>query len=241
MAIRGLRVFALIPARGGSKGIPRKNLKTIGGKSLVEIAGSVALSVSCIDRVVLSSEDAEIAAVARAAGIDVPFLRPLDLASDTAKSIDVWRHAWLAIEAEEGEKYDLGVLLEPTSPLRRASDIQMTIERLLDTGAKAATTVSPTPGPFTPHKTLQIDADDRVKFFLPDGARFSRRQDIPSFFHRNGVCYVARRKTIVEDGTIVEADCAPVVMNRPLANIDDPIDLEFAEFLIARERRHNEP
>ncbi len=234
MAIRGLRVFALVPARGGSKGLPGKNLRSLAGRSLVEHAARVARSIEWIDRAILSSDDPQIAEVARAAGLEAPFLRPPELSNDTAKSIDVWRHAWLAIEAQEQRQYDLGVLLEPTSPMRRASDVVATIELLLDSGAGTAATVSPTPGHFTPHKTLTVDGNGRIGFFVPDGARFSRRQDIPSYFHRNGVCYAARRDAIVERRVIVDEDCVALVLDRPLVNIDSLADLEYAQYLMER-------
>lgn len=240
MAIRGLRVFVLVPARGGSKGLPGKNLRTLAGRSLVEHAAQVAHSIKCIDRSILSSDDPHIAEVARAAGLEVPFLRPPELANDTATSVDVWRHAWLALEAQEQLKYEISVLLEPTSPLRRASDVIATIELLLDSGAGTAATVSPTPGHFTPHKTLTVDGNGRIGFFVPDGARFSRRQDIPSFFHRNGVCYVARRDAVVDRRTIVDEDCAALVLDRPLVNIDSLADLEYARYLMEREGEKGE-
>jgi CMP-N,N'-diacetyllegionaminic acid synthase len=239
MSFRGQRVFALVPARGGSKGIPGKNLRRIDGETLVARAAAIARAVPSIDRAVLSTDDPDIAAEGRRAGLDVPFIRPAELAGDCAKSVDMWRHAWLALEAEEGRRYELSVLLEPTSPLRRAADVEATLARLLDTGAKAATTVSHTPGHFTPHKTLTIDAAGRIGFFLPEGARFARRQDIPACFHRNGACYAVRRATIVDDRTLVESDCAAVVIDRAMVNIDEPIDLEIAEFLLDRERRLN--
>jgi CMP-N,N'-diacetyllegionaminic acid synthase len=239
MSFRGHRVFALVPARGGSKGIPAKNLRRIDGETLVARAAAVARAVPAIDRAVLSTDDPEIAAEGRRAGLDVPFTRPAELASDSAKSVDMWRHAWLALEAEEGQRYELSVLLEPTSPLRRAADVEATLARLLDTGAKAATTVSRTPGHFTPHKTLTIDDAGRIGFFLSEGARFARRQDIPAYYHRNGACYAVRRSTIVDERTLVESDCVAVVIDRAMVNIDEPVDLEIAEFLLARERRLN--
>jgi CMP-N,N'-diacetyllegionaminic acid synthase len=239
MSFRGQRVFALVPARGGSKGIPGKNLRRIDGETLVARAAAVARAVVALDRAVLSTDDPDIAAEGRRAGLDVPFMRSAELASDSAKSVDMWRHAWLALEAEEGRRYDLSVLLEPTSPLRCPADVDATLARLLDTGAKAATTVSRTPGHFTPHKTLTIDATNRIGFFLPEGARFARRQDIPSYFHRNGACYAARRATIIDERTIVESDCAAVVIDRAMVNIDEPVDLEIAKFLLDRERRLN--
>jgi CMP-N-acetylneuraminic acid synthetase len=232
---RGLKILAVVPARGGSKGIPRKNLQPIRGLSLVAHAARVLSEAEFVDRAVCSTDDPEIAAEAAAHGLLVPELRPAGLSGDAARSVDVWRHVWLDIEKRDGATYDLSVLVEPTSPLRRSADIEATLAALLDRNAKAAATVSPTPAHFTPHKTLTVGGDGRIGFYLQGGAGYSRRQDIPSYYHRNGVCYAARRETIVERGTILEEDCVAVIIDRPLVNIDDRTDLEIAEYFAARE------
>ena len=231
--IRGNRVLAVVPARGGSKSIPRKNLVEIGGISLVGRAVRVATSLGWIDRVVISTDDREIADEAVLHGAEAPFLRPDDLASDTANSKDMWRHAWAACEAHYGESYDLSVLLEPTSPLRMADDVTRTVETVLDSGAAAAATVSHTPAHFTPHKTLTM-ADGRIGFYLPTGAKHALRQSIPDYYHRNGACYAVRKATLFEHDAIIEHDCMAVVIDRPMVNIDDAFELELAEWLLGR-------
>ena len=235
MGFRGLSILAVVPARGGSKGIAHKNLKPVRGLTLISRAARMLAETPSIDRAMCSTDDAAIAVEAERAGLVVPGLRPEVLASDAAKSIDVWRHAWLEMEQRDGRSYDLSVLIEPTSPLRRAADIERTLAAMLDEDARAAATVSPTPAHYTPHKTLTVSSNSRIGFYLADGSRFARRQDIPNFYHRNGVCYAARRDTVLERGTIIEDDCAAVVLDRPLVNIDEPLDLEIAELLAARE------
>ena len=235
MAFRGLSVLAVVPARGGSKSIPRKNLQPVGGISLVGRAGRLASSLACIDAAVISTDDDEIRAEAVKHGLDAPFVRPAEFASDTAKSVDMWRHAWLACEAHYGRRFDVSVLLEPTSPLRRDDDVLRTLAALEDGNRAAAATVSPTPAHFTPHKTLTVDEAGRIGFYLKDGQKFALRQAIPKYFHRNGLCYAVRRTTLVDHGTILEEDCAAVVVERPLVNIDEPFELELAGFLLARE------
>jgi len=235
MGFHGFTVLAIVPARGGSKGIPGKNLKPIRGQSLVARAARAVAESGVVDRAVCSTDDPQVAADAKRAGLVVPELRPAALAADNARSIDVWRHVWLDIERREGRRYDVSILVEPTSPLRRPDDLRRTLAALLDNDAKAAATVSPTPAHFTPHKTLTVGGDRRIGFYLPEGARFSRRQDIPAYYHRNGVCYAARRDTILEHGTILEEDCVAVVLDRPVVNIDEPFDLEVAELLAQRE------
>jgi CMP-N-acetylneuraminic acid synthetase len=237
LALEGRSVLAVIPARGGSKGIPAKNLQHIGGKSLIGHAATVALATPAIDRVIVSTDDKAIAAEGERCGAWVPFLRPAHLASDTARSIDVWKHAWQEAEALDGHRYDLSVLLEPTSPMRRAEDIARALDIMVRQGAAAAATVSRTPAHYTPHKTLTVDTQGRIGFYLEQGARFARRQDIPVYFHRNGICYAAKRKTVLDDMTIIENDCIAVEITRDVVNIDEPVDLLFAEFLLSRERQ----
>lgn len=235
MSLSGYRVLAVIPARGGSKGIMDKNLRTVRGMSLIARAARVIKEADVVDRAVCSTDSPRIAAEANQCGLEAPFLRPAELSSDNAKSVDVWRHAWLECERRDSVTYELSILVEPTSPLRRPSELQRTLAVLLDAGAMASVTVSRTPAHFTPHKTLTIGDNGRIGFYLRGGEKYSRRQDIPPFFHRNGVCYAARREAILDQGTILENDCVAVVIDRPLVNIDEPFDLEVAELLAARE------
>jgi CMP-N-acetylneuraminic acid synthetase len=235
MAFRGLTTLAVVPARGGSKTIPRKNLCRVGGMSLVARAACMAVAIDWIDRGVLSTDDREIAEEGKRHGLEVPFMRPAELAGDTATSVDMWRHAWLESEKYYGMRFDISLLLEPTSPLRRPGDIEETAAALLEGNYRAAATVSRTPAHYTPHKCLTLSQEGTIGFYLEDGARFSLRQKIPAFYHRNGVCYAVRRETLVERGHILEEDCRAVILDRPLVNIDDPFDLALAEFLLERE------
>jgi CMP-N-acetylneuraminic acid synthetase len=236
MALQGQTVLAVVPARGGSKAIPRKNLCHVGGISLVGRAGEVARSLPWIDACVLSTDDKEIADEGRAHGLDVPFMRPDELSGDLANSIDMWRHAWLESEKHYGMRFDVSVLLEPTSPLRRAEDITGTVELLLSGDYKAAATVSPAPAHFTPHKCLTVN-DGLIGFYHQAGAQHSIRQTIPTYYFRNGICYAVRRKTLVEDKMILGENCAANIIDRHIVNIDDMFDLELAEFLLQREAR----
>jgi CMP-N-acetylneuraminic acid synthetase len=235
MAYQGLNILAVIPARGGSKSIPRKNLCKVGGISLVGRAAKIALSLDWIDQAVLSTDDEDIAAEGRKHGLDVPFMRPDELSSDTATSVDMWRHAWLASEEHYGCRFDISLLLEPTSPLRVPEDLERTIQALLDGEHDAAATVSRAPAHFTPHKCLTVDDNGHVGFYLKDGAKYSLRQLIPSYYFRNGICYAVKRSTLMEKGAILESQCKAVVIDRHIVNIDEPFELELAEFLLSRQ------
>ena len=232
MSIRGLSVLAVVPARGGSKSIPRKNLTLVDGVSLVGRAAKVVSELPWIDRAILSTDDEEIANEGRCHGLLVPCMRPEELAGDRSTSIDMWRHAWLNAEEVFGTRFDLSILLEPTSPLRRSEDIERTVLKLIEGNHAAAATVSRTPGHFTPHKTLTIDESGKIGYYLPNGALHTLRQSIPSYFHRNGLCYAVRRQTLVDNGTIIEQDCAAVVIERPVVNIDDEVELRIANMLV---------
>mgnify|MGYP003953469397 CR=1 FL=1 len=234
MSWRGLTVLAVIPARGGSKSIPRKNLALIDGLSLVAHAARTAASLKWIDQAILSTDDEEIESEGRANGLSVPFRRPPELSGDSANSLDMWRHAWLSSEKTFNKCFDISVLLEPTSPLRQPSDVEATISRLVDGDYDAAVTVSPTPAHFTPHKTLTLK-DGVIGYFHPEGSRHSLRQTIPAYYHRNGVCYAVRRKTLIESRRIIDKNCAAVVIDRPVVNIDEPVDLELASLLMAKQ------
>jgi CMP-N-acetylneuraminic acid synthetase len=233
MTPEGLAVLAVVPARGGSKGIPRKNLRTVGGVSLVGRAACVLAALPWIDAAVLSTDDDEIAEEGRRHGLDVPFRRPPELSGDGATSVDMWRHAWLAAERHYGRTFDLSVLLEPTSPLRTPEDVERTVRTLVEGGYPAAATVSPTPAHFSPHKTLTISMDETIGFYLEGGQRYSLRQSIPRYYHRNGICYAVTREHLVDEGLIIDRDAAAVVVERPVVNVDEPFDLDLAEWLLS--------
>jgi len=238
MAYHGLTVLAVVPARGGSKSIPRKNLCKIDNISLVGRAGNVAVSIPWIDQAVLSTDDPEIADEGRRFGLDVPFMRPAELADDLSTSADMWKHAWLSSEKHYGTRFDISILLEPTSPLREAEDIERTVSLLTLNANMAAATVSKAPAHFTPHKCLTINHQGFVGFYLEDGAKYSIRQKIPDYYFRNGICYAVKRKTLLENRHILEEKCAAVVIDRPIVNIDEPFDLDLAEFLLARKNKN---
>ena len=237
MSWNGHSVLAVVPARGGSESIKRKNLRQVGGHSLIRHAGKVCAALPWLDHALISTNDEEMATEARAAGLDAFFLRPPELSHDSATSIEAWRHALLAAENHYGNEFPYTILLEPTSPLRRPGDVTATLGKVIDDGFPAAATVSPTPGSYTPHKTLTRGQDGRLGFYAEDGALYSIRQKIPDYYHRNGVCYAAARSALLDERhrNLLEERCFGVVIERPLVNIDDPFDLDLAEWLMARE------
>jgi CMP-N-acetylneuraminic acid synthetase len=202
--------------------------------------GDLGRALDGLDACVLSTDDPEIAEEGRKHGLDVPFLRPAGLAGDLAGSLEVWRHAWLASEDHYARRFDISILLEPTSPLRRSEDLAATVRALLDGNHKSAATVSHAPAHFTPHKCLTV-AEGRVGHYHAQGAQHTTRQTIPNYYFRNGICYALRRDVALHENVIIGDDCAAVIIDRPVVNIDEPFDLELAEFLLAREQRRPPP
>ena len=231
MSVADCRVLVVVPARGGSKGIPRKNLQLVGGRSLVAHAATIANSLTWCDTAMLSTDDLEIAAEGIKYGLEVPFIRPFNFSGDQALSIDVWRHAWLTMETLHNCTYDLSILLEPTSPMRMVDDIEIATNALLESGASCCFTVSRTPAHYCPEKTLVVREDQRIDFYLPLERAQTIRQKIPPYFYRNGICYVVRRQHLIDNKLIVTPGSLPVMIDRPVVNIDEPFDLVLANWL----------
>lgn len=226
-----LRVLAVVPARSGSKGVPRKNIAKINGVSLIARAGRVARLCGWIDAAILSTDDAAFAEEGRRAGLEAPFLRPSDISGDAATGVAVWAHAWEEAERAHGARYDISVYLQPTSPFRTPDHVRDTVMRMLEGGFQAATTVSPVPGHYAPQKTLLMDENGTLRFLTDDGAQHSNRQTVMRSWTRNGLVYAARRAHVVERGLICEEACGAVIVNGYVANIDEPEDLTIARLL----------
>lgn len=224
------QVVALVPARGGSKGIPRKNLQTVGGVTLVRRALDAALAAKNVDRVLLSTDDDEIAE--EAAGTNAEIVRrPADLANDTATAMAVLRHA-LGHADTTGPRTDAVVLLEPTSPFRTPDVIDTCIEKLLD--GTTHTVLSVTQLERNPRYIFTVDGDHARRLLDEPGLRFARRQEFEHLKRVNGCVYALNRKNI-EAGEII-MDPVRIVEMEPerAANIDTPFDLEYANFVAER-------
>lgn len=229
--IAGLRVLGLITARGGSKGLPGKNLRRVGGRSLIARTVEAARGTACLDRLILSSDDAEIISAAIAFGCEVPFIRPAHLSSDEARSIDVVRHALETLP----EAYDLLVLLQPTSPLRTAEDIDAAVRLCVEAGAPACVSVCPSDKP--PQWTYTLGAGGALGAVLPAAGGEARRQDLPSVYAINGAVYVARVPWLLEHEGFVGPGTLGYVMPKARSiDIDDELDLVLAEALDAWQR-----
>jgi CMP-N-acetylneuraminic acid synthetase len=233
----GERVLAVVPARGGSVGIPRKNLATLGGMSLIARAAKVVAEVRSVTQAVLSTDDADMAEEGRRHGLGTPFMRPPELARADSSASDVLRHAWIESERSYQVRFDYALYLEPTSPLRLPADVEKSLQALIDSECDSAVTISPSPAHFTPHKCHMVGADGRLQFYLAEGRDISARQQIPPYYFRNGVAYALRREPFFRTGRIMGENTLAIVLDRPLVNIDEPFELELAEWLLSREER----
>jgi CMP-N,N'-diacetyllegionaminic acid synthase len=224
-------VLCVIPARGGSKGLPGKNLRSLGGRPLIAWSIDVARRSRAIDRVVVSTDDEEIAAVAAEHGAPVPFLRPAALATDDALQIDVMIHALKRMEAEDGRHYDVVILLQPTTPLRTPEDVDVAVARLLDTGATSVVAV--TPASEHPFYMCTLDGD-RIVPLMEDARMHGNRQEFPAVYRRNGAVYAVRRDVLLEGRSLYGEDSRAHIMPRDRSvNIDTELDLTTAELLLA--------
>lgn len=186
-----MKTLGLIPARGGSKGVPGKNIKLLCGKPLLQYTAESALASRRLSRVILSTDDETIAKAGLQCGLDVPFLRPPELARDDTAMIDVVVHALRWIE-EAGGAFDAVCLLQPTNPFRRATDIDACIDLLEATGADAVTTVLRVPEQYNPHWVYVPNPENWLILSTGEESPISRRQDLPPAFHREGSVYVTR-------------------------------------------------
>ncbi len=229
---KGKTILAVIPARGGSKGLPRKNILPLAGKPLIAWTIEAALQSGVIDKLLVSTDDAEIAGIAKSLGVDIPFIRPEELASDKAKGIDVIIHAsdWLA---ERGDHYDLVLALQPTSPLRSSEDIIKSVELFIQKQAGAI--VSVCEAEHSPLWTGTIGADLCMKEFMLPVVKNQNRQSLERYYRLNGAIYLIDALYLREIyGFIGERTYAYVMPRERSVDIDTELDFKFAEFLLNR-------
>jgi CMP-N,N'-diacetyllegionaminic acid synthase len=227
-----MRVLGIITARGGSKGVPRKNVRDLGGKPLLAWTAEAARDASRLARTVLSTDDPEIAAVGRSAGIDVPFMRPAELALDSTPSLPVLQHTVQTLEAA-GDRYDAICLLQPTNPFRKPDTIDRCIELLASSGADSVVTVLPVPAEYNPHWVFFQDSAGALVPAMK-GPLVARRQELPPAFHREGSVYVVKRDVLVDGGSLYGSRTIGYPVDpRDCVNIDTLEDWARAEQLLA--------
>jgi CMP-N,N'-diacetyllegionaminic acid synthase len=220
-----MSTVGLIPARGGSKGIPRKNIKLIAGKPLIVWTIESALRSSMLGGVVVSTDDLEIAEIARRAGAHVPFVRPAELAEDHSPGLGPVLHA-----LDQLPQFDSVLLLQPTSPLRTTDDIDGCLNFVLQ--KKTPSVVSVTEADTHPYWTYMLNADQTLTQLL-DFSPVARRQDLPAVYSLNGAMYFVDASWVRKSGRLLSTETLAYVMSKEHSvDLDTPLDWKFAELLL---------
>jgi CMP-N,N'-diacetyllegionaminic acid synthase len=231
-----LMVLGLIPARGGSKGIPGKNIKLLAGKPLLTYTAEAALAAKGLAKIVLSTDDPKIAEVGRRARLEVPFLRPADLARDETPTLPVVKHALQWFE-ERGEHFDAVCLLQPTSPFRSPATITACIELLQKSGADTVMTILPVPDDYNPHWVYLWDEAGFLRLSTGESEPIPRRQALPPAFHREGSVYVVRSQVVLEQNSLYGKRTVGFLVDTTASvNLDSSADWERAEAMLKGKR-----
>jgi len=229
-------ILGIIPARGGSKGILRKNIKKLLGKPLISYTIDSAKRSKFLTSIIVSTDDKEISAIAQECGAEVPFLRPKELAEDKSPMVLVVQHAVGYMEEKDGVVYDYIVLLQPTSPLKKAEDIDATVSKLIDTGADNVYSVTElTENTYHPLRIKKIDGD-KVQPFWENETEGVQRQNLPKVYRRNGAIFAFTRDLIMNKGSIFgleESDTRGYIMPKDRSvDVDSELDLFTAEYIL---------
>jgi len=226
--IQNKKVLAIIPARGGSKGLPKKNIKVLAGKPLIAWTIEAGKNSKYIDRLILSSDCEEIISVAKSYGCEVPFIRPVELSVDTAASMDVILHAINFFK----EKYDICVMLEPTSPLRDSEDIDLALEQLVSAdGAESIIGICKVE---SGHPVFLVFLEEgMIRSYLNNNFKFFRRQDINDLYFFEGSLYISYISSLIKRQSFYHNNCLGYIVPKWKSfEIDDIIDFMIIENLL---------
>lgn len=225
-------ILCVITARGGSKGLPGKNIKPLGGKPLIVYSIEAAKKSEFLTHTIISTDDIEIAEVARKAGGDVPFMRPSGLATDTAGHLEVIQHATKFMEEKLDITFDFVVIFQPTSPFRTKEDIDGTIGKLIESGADSAVSLVEINSEYHPIKIKKIE-DGRVLPYCMEEPEGSRRQDLPKAYRRSGAVYAMRRDLLMDEKKLYgDFIVGHIVSRERFVDIDTLEDWQRAERML---------
>jgi CMP-N-acetylneuraminic acid synthetase len=222
------RVLAVVPARSGSKGIPGKNERSLGGRTLIQRCADAARESGVVDRICLSTDSEAIAELGHRAGIEVPFVRPPNLATDETPMQPVIEHAVREIE-RGGWQPDVVLVLQPTAPLRTGAHLRRATELLVGENASSVVSVVEIPRHYSPEYAMRLD-EGRLVPFLAEGAYITRRQDATPAYSRDGTVYAVRRDVVVLEHDLYGPDCRALVLEHAESlNLDTEADWQAAE------------
>jgi len=230
------RILVIVPARGGSKGIKLKNIRSLNGVPLVALVGRVIQQLDYIDRAVVSTDHPEVARIAKESGLDVPFMRPESISGDIVSDWEVLHHALMATEEDDGKTYDIIIMLQPTSPFREPEHVTATVKKLIEGNFDSVWTISETDSKSHPSKQLILNGEI-VEYYDPvNGPNIIARQQLSQVYHLNGIAYAFTRDCLVKQRTKKGKKTSAVVVNEPIVNIDTEFDFKLAEILIEKEK-----
>jgi CMP-N,N'-diacetyllegionaminic acid synthase len=192
-----MRILGIIPARGGSKGVPGKNIKLLNGKPLLQYTAEIAVESKYLTSVILSSDDKQIITVAKSLGIQVPFLRPEELALDTTPTIDAIIHALQWYE-NHAVFFDAVCLLQVTSPFRTVEFLDKAIEKFITSGCDSLVSVQKVPHEYNPHWTFEVNLEGTLKIATGEDQIINRRQELPDAYHRDGSIYITKTEVLLQ-------------------------------------------
>ena len=229
------KTLAVITARGGSKGIPRKNIKDLGGKPLIVWTIEAVRQSKYLDDCVLSTDDVEIAEVAKKFGCRVPFMRPAELATDQAKSIPVVQHTLNWLKGNEAREFDYCVILQPTSPFRTAEDIDVAIAKAVDTDADSVMSMMKLVD-FSEPKLKVLDGDIIKPWQEAEGKQSASRDELKDVYKRNCAIYLTKVPVLMRGDLFGQTSRAIVMPAARSVDINTPEDFNYAEWLVKSKR-----
>jgi CMP-N,N'-diacetyllegionaminic acid synthase len=228
-----MKILAIIPARGGSKGVPGKNIKLLGGKPLLAYTSEIALKSRYLTEIIVSTEDEKIVEVAKDLGIEVPFRRPIELAKDDTPTIDVIIHA-LEWYKKQNIFFDSVCLLQPTSPFRTVEFLNSAIEKFIEKNTDSLISVQKVPHQYNPHWTFEEDKEGNLKISTGENDIISRRQELPTAYYRDGSVYITKTDVLLKEHSLYGKNIG-YIESKPAfsVNIDSMQDWEQAERIIS--------
>lgn len=228
------RVLAIITARGGSKGVPRKNIKDLAGKPLIAYTIEAVKASQYLTRCIVSTDDQEIADVSRRFGADIPFVRPAELAQDDSTSVDVVRHAVQWLRDNKGENYDYVMILQPTSPLRTADDIDACIKKIVDTGADSVMAMKELVD-YSLKKLKKIIDDKILPYAEDEGKAPSPRHKLEKMYKRNASIFLTKTELVMVGDLFGQVSRPHLMPEERSVDINNLVDFDLAEFFLNRQ------
>jgi len=229
-----MNILAIIPVRGGSKGVPGKNIKLLSGKPLLAYTSEIALQSKFLKKVIVSTEDPQIGEVAKSLGLQVPFTRPIALAQDTTPTLEVIIHALQWYE-KQTIFFDAVCLLQVTSPFRTVGFLDKAIEKFIASGCDSLVSVQKVPHEYNPHWTFEVNEEGHLKIATGEDEIISQRQKLPMAYHRDGSIYITKTEVLLNQNSLYGKSTAFIESDPDFyVNIDTMEDWEKAEEMIQK-------